>query len=175
MAVVIDEYGGTAGVATMEDIVEEVVGEVRDEHDPAETPDLAPIEPSSDGLPVWDADGGVRLDQLGEIGFEVPDGPYETLAGLVATRLARIPEAGDRLDVEGWLLAVLRVEHHRASRVRVTAAAPEAAAGSEFPGAMVADATATATASATATATVDGIDTAHAEATTRADRTEGAR
>lgn len=123
MAVVIDEYGGTAGVVTVEDIVEEVVGEVRDEHDPHEIPDLIAIEPSPDGRPVWEADGSVRLDELEEIGFTAPEGPYETLAGLIATRLERIPTVSDRLDVDGWQLAVLRVEHHRADRVRITAPA----------------------------------------------------
>lgn len=123
MAVIIDEYGGTAGVATVEDIVEEVVGEVRDEHDPHETPDLEPAEPAPDGRQVWDADGSVRIDQLREIGFTAPDGPYETLAGLVATRLERIPAAADRLDVDGWQLSVLHTEHHRADRVRITAPA----------------------------------------------------
>ncbi|MEV4916788.1 hemolysin family protein [Streptomyces tirandamycinicus] len=123
MAVIIDEYGGTAGVATVEDIVEEVVGEVRDEHDPHETPDLEPAEPAPDGRPVWDADGSVRIDQLREIGFTAPDGPYETLAGLVATRLERIPAAADRLDIDGWQLSVLHTEHHRADRVRITAPA----------------------------------------------------
>ncbi|MFJ3880210.1 hemolysin family protein [Streptomyces sp. NPDC090077] len=121
MAVVIDEYGGTAGVATVEDIVEEVVGEVRDEHDPKEVPDLAPCAPAPDGRAVWEAEGSVRTDQLEEIGFAVPEGPYETLAGLVATRLERIPTTDDRVDVEGWQLAVLRIEHHRADRVRITA------------------------------------------------------
>ncbi|RNL73298.1 hemolysin family protein [Streptomyces sp. I6] len=123
MAVIIDEYGGTAGVATVEDIVEEVVGEVRDEHDPHETPDLEPAEPAPGGRPVWDADGSVRIDQLREIGFTAPDGPYETLAGLVATRLERIPAAADRLDIDGWQLSVLHTEHHRADRVRITAPA----------------------------------------------------
>ncbi|MFI5757281.1 hemolysin family protein [Streptomyces sp. NPDC051569] len=123
MAVVIDEYGGTAGVATVEDIVEEVVGEVRDEHDPDEVPDLAPGEPATDGRPVWDADGSVRLDQLEQIGFSAPEGPYETLAGLVATRLERLPVPADRLEVDGWEFAVLRIEHHRADRVRITAPA----------------------------------------------------
>ncbi|GFH37496.1 hemolysin family protein [Streptomyces pacificus] len=123
MAVIIDEYGGTAGVATVEDIVEEVVGEVRDEHDPLETPDLEPAEPALDGRRVWDADGSVRIDQLQEIGFTAPDGPYETLAGLVAARLERIPAAADHLDIDGWQLAVLRTEHHRADRVRLTAPA----------------------------------------------------
>ncbi|WP_175409800.1 hemolysin family protein [Streptomyces sp. TRM64462] len=128
MAVVIDEYGGTAGVATVEDIVEEVVGEVRDEHDPHETPDLAEDTPAPDGSRVWHAEGSIRLDQLAEIGFTAPDGPYETLAGLIATHLERIPTVTDRLDIDGWQLAVLHVEHHRADRVRVTGPAPAPAA-----------------------------------------------
>ncbi|AZP21200.1 hemolysin family protein [Streptomyces aquilus] len=119
MAVVIDEYGGTAGLATMEDIVEEVVGEVRDEHDPVEAPDLAPVGPGA-----WEADGSVRIDELEETGLTAPEGPYETLAGLVATRLARIPVKGDVVALDGWVLDVLDVEHHRADRVRITAPAP---------------------------------------------------
>ncbi|MBC7270939.1 MAG: hypothetical protein H5T76_19875, partial [Streptomyces sp.] len=124
MAVVIDEYGGTAGVATMEDIVEEVVGEVRDEHDPVEAPGLLPAPSTGDGRAVWEADGSVRLDELAAIGLTAPDGPYETAAGLVATRLARIPAQGDTVDVDGWRLEVVEVEHHRAERVRITAPAP---------------------------------------------------
>ncbi|MGW6274281.1 hemolysin family protein [Streptomyces sp. NPDC055060] len=120
MAVVIDEYGGTAGVATVEDIVEEVVGEVRDEHDPVEVPDLLPAQETPDGRTAWEADGGVRIDQLAAIGLTAPDGPYETVAGLIATRLSRIPAKGDALDLEGWQLSVLTVEHHRADRVRIT-------------------------------------------------------
>ncbi|MBW5248341.1 hemolysin family protein [Streptomyces sp. NBC_01220] len=131
MAVVIDEYGGTAGVATVEDIVEEVVGEVRDEHDPVERPDLVLVEPAADGRAVWEADGSIRLDQLASLGFEVPEGPYETVAGLIATRLERIPRLTDRIDVGGWQLAVLHVEHHRADRVRVTAPAQASAAQTE--------------------------------------------
>ncbi|MEV7085966.1 hemolysin family protein [Streptomyces sp. NPDC093085] len=126
MAVVIDEYGGTAGVATVEDIVEEVVGEVRDEHDPHETPDLVPGRPDGAGRPVWEADGSVRLDQLDAIGFEAPEGPYETLAGLVATRLERLPVPADTLEIDGWRFTVLRVEHHRADRLALTAPAPAA-------------------------------------------------
>lgn len=116
LGVVVDEYGGTAGVVTLEDIVEEVVGEVRDEHDPAETPDLERTGPGR-----WEAGGSARLDQLAAIGLAVPEGPYETVAGLLATELARIPEVGDTVEVDGWRLTVLMTARHRAERVGVTA------------------------------------------------------
>ncbi|MFF4575603.1 hemolysin family protein [Streptomyces sp. NPDC001410] len=117
MAVVIDEYGGTAGVATLEDIVEEVVGEVRDEHDPHETPDLAPAGADETGRALYSADGAARTDQLARVGLRVPEGPYETLAGLVATELGRIPEVGDRVEVAGWRLDVVDASGHRSARV----------------------------------------------------------
>jgi CBS domain containing-hemolysin-like protein len=117
MAVVIDEYGGTAGVATLEDIVEEVVGEVRDEHDPHETPDLAPAGADEQGRALYSADGATRIDQLIRVGLRVPDGPYETLAGLMATELGRIPETGDCVEVAGWRLDVVDASGHRAARV----------------------------------------------------------
>ncbi|MGW4897584.1 hemolysin family protein [Kitasatospora sp. NPDC004240] len=124
LAVVIDEYGGTAGIATLEDIVEEVVGEVRDEHDPNEIPDLLHLGTGHDGRGHWDADGITRTDQLEALGMPVPDGPYETLAGLIAGRLGRIPVVGDEVEVGGWLLEVHSVAHHVAERVRVTGAEP---------------------------------------------------
>ncbi|MFD7664224.1 hemolysin family protein [Streptomyces sp. NPDC059788] len=129
MAVVIDEYGGTAGIVTLEDIVEELVGDVRDEHDPVAGPDLLRT-----GAHTWEADGGVRLDGLAGTGLEAPEGPYETLAGLLAARLGRIPEPGDEVGVAGWRLTVLAVRRHRAERVRVSAPA-----GSSSPGARTAD------------------------------------
>ncbi|MGV4982108.1 hemolysin family protein [Streptomyces sp. NRAIS4] len=117
MAVVIDEYGGTAGVATLEDIVEEVVGEVRDEHDPHETPDLAPAGADEQGRALYSADGAARTDQLARVGLRVPEGPYETLAGLVATLLGRIPVTGDTVEVTGWRLDVVDATGRRAARV----------------------------------------------------------
>ncbi|MFD4509466.1 hemolysin family protein [Streptomyces sp. NPDC058457] len=117
MAVVIDEYGGTAGVATLEDIVEEVVGEVRDEHDPHETPDLAPAGADATGRALYSADGAARMDQLARVGLRAPEGPYETLAGLVAAELGRIPETGDGVEVAGWRLDVVDASGRRAARV----------------------------------------------------------
>uniref|UniRef100_A0AAU2JMA5 Hemolysin family protein n=1 Tax=Streptomyces sp. NBC_00049 TaxID=2903617 RepID=A0AAU2JMA5_9ACTN len=126
MAVVIDEYGGTAGVATLEDIVEEVVGEVRDEHDPHETSDLAPAGTDDDGRSLYAADGAARTDQLRGIGLLVPDGPYETLAGLIATELGRIPAVGDSLELDGWRLDVVDAGGRRAARVLLHAPAEPA-------------------------------------------------
>ncbi|MGW0735951.1 hemolysin family protein [Streptomyces sp. NPDC002851] len=123
IAVVVDEYGGTAGVVTLEDIVEELVGEVRDEHDAHGLPQLAPA-PAEDGRPAWEADGSCRVDMLQRIGLEAPEGPYETVAGLVADLLGRIPAPGDKAELPGWRLTVRRVGHYRAERVRFVRATP---------------------------------------------------
>ncbi|MEU7431540.1 hemolysin family protein [Streptomyces sioyaensis] len=132
IAVVVDEYGGTAGVVTLEDIIEELVGEVRDEHDRVDLPELGQAPPE-EGRPAWDADGGCRVDTLRRIGLDAPEGPYETVAGLVAHILGRIPAPGDTAELDGWRLRVRLVSHHRAERIRIVRtatvtlpAAPEA-------------------------------------------------
>ena len=116
MAVVVDEYGGTAGVATLEDVVEEMVGEVLDEHDLDEHPELRAVDPV-EGRPAWEVDGRCRVDQLEAVGFHAPEGPYETIAGLVADRLGRLPAEGDGVVLPGWRLTVLDVVRHRTEAV----------------------------------------------------------
>ncbi|MEU1164551.1 transporter associated domain-containing protein, partial [Streptomyces sp. NPDC005921] len=88
-----------------------------------DAPELA-AAPPQDGKPAWDVDGSVRVDILQRIGLDVPEGPYETVAGLVADLLGRIPAPGDRAELPGWRLSVRRVGHYRAERVRLVRTAP---------------------------------------------------
>lgn len=107
-AVVVDEYGSVAGIATIEDAVEALVGDIRDEFDAA----TGTVRPAGRGR--FHVAGQVRVDRLSEIlGVALPEGPYETAAGLVLERLGRIPEVGERIQVDGWWLTVTRVEGHR--------------------------------------------------------------
>ncbi|MDR1798618.1 MAG: hemolysin family protein [Bifidobacteriaceae bacterium] len=110
MAVVEDEYGGTSGVITLEDVVEEIVGDVSDEHDPTR----AASRRMTDGS--WRVPGQIRPDELEALtGIVLPEDPaYETLGGLVMARLGAIPQLGDQVDVDG---ATLRVETMAGRRV----------------------------------------------------------
>jgi CBS domain containing-hemolysin-like protein len=126
MAVVVDEYGGTSGIVTLEDIVEELVGEVRDEHDPH----AAPVEHRADGS--WRVPGLMRPDELAEAtGAEVPqDSAYETLGGLVMARLGRVPRAGDEVAIAGPAPVRLRVDRMDGRRVdRLSVTVEPASAG----------------------------------------------
>jgi CBS domain containing-hemolysin-like protein len=115
VALVVDEYGGTAGLVTLEDLVEEIVGDVRDEHDRAETSPVRPL-----GRDSWIVSGLLRDDEISDAtGFRMPEGDYETLAGLVLTRLGRIPEVNDEIRVDGWRITVLRMDRHRIAELRV--------------------------------------------------------
>lgn len=118
LAVVVDEYGGTAGIVTLEDLVEEIVGEVSDEHDRAS----ATVITSGDEL-ILPAD--LRPDEVrDQTGINIPEGPYDTIAGFVLHELGRIPEKGDECVLaDGSNLTVERMEGRRISRVRYRAAA----------------------------------------------------
>ena len=149
MACVIDEYGGFAGVITLEDLAEELVGEITDEHDD-DDPGYVPLE--GDG--VWEMSGDVHVDEVERaLAIDLPRGDYETIAGLVIAAAGTLPEPGTRLAVElppdpGDLVheddpeprllhvEVLEVERHVPSRVRLelpdrTAPADQPAAGTE--------------------------------------------
>lgn len=115
-AVVVDEYGGTSGMVTMEDAVEEIVGEVSDEHDQR----CAGVNAVS--ADSWMVPGLIRPDELLlQSGVELPDdGPYETLGGLIMNELGHIPQQGDEVEVGGYRLRVEQLEGRRVDRVRIT-------------------------------------------------------
>ncbi len=118
MAVVVDEYGGPAGVVTLEDVVEELVGDIADEYDaPGED---TPIEIEPD---VWDVPAGWRVDEIERVtGYELPDGEYDTVAGLVLERLERIPEVGDTVVVDGVTIEVTSLEEWAITGLRLSLA-----------------------------------------------------
>ncbi len=121
MAIVIDEYGGTDGLATIEDLVEEIVGDIEDEHDETDRP---LIEPMSEGIYV--ADARLPLDDLQEAlgnGFELPEDVVEdvdTLGGLVFSQLGRVPVRGELVGlVGGYEIEVIDADPRRIKRVRI--------------------------------------------------------
>jgi CBS domain containing-hemolysin-like protein len=118
-AMVVDEHGSTAGIITMEDIAEELVGEIRDEHDrrerhPTRTTDGRILAPAL-----------VRPDQLAGLGVHLPEGQYETLGGLIMDRLGRLPATGDVVEEGGWRLEVTRTDGRRVREVVLTELAEE--------------------------------------------------
>jgi CBS domain containing-hemolysin-like protein len=121
LAIVVDEYGGTDGVVTTEDLVEELVGEIADEFDPDAVDETGAVELTvPGGERTFLVDGMLREDELAEqTGFRLPEGPYETLAGFLMARLGHIPVAGETIDEDGWEFTVVEVDRHRIEQVRV--------------------------------------------------------
>jgi CBS domain containing-hemolysin-like protein len=119
MAVVVDEHGGTVGIVTVEDLLEEIVGEIEDEYDQREV--LHEVLP--DGRVR--VDGGMQVGRLNEIfPWDLPEGDYETIAGLVITHLGRIARSGERVRLPGVTIEVTRAD---ARAVREVIVRPHAA------------------------------------------------
>ena len=129
LAVVVDEYGGTDGIVTMEDILEELVGDIEDEYDPA----------AATGADATEFDGLTHTEELAAAtGIMLPEGPYETLAGFVQTQLGRVPSVGDSLEAHGHRFTVVEMDGRRVARVRVAPPTPTADDRATPPGPAVA-------------------------------------
>jgi CBS domain containing-hemolysin-like protein len=126
IAVVVDEYGGTSGIVTMEDLLEEIVGEIRDEFD-EEPQKVVKVTGSDD---TWEVDGRAAMDELRVLGVQVAEAELgETVGALVVELLGRLPRAGDKVDFgHGATAAVTGVSRRRVTRVRITVKKQEAAA-----------------------------------------------
>ncbi|HOF89036.1 MAG TPA: hemolysin family protein [Armatimonadota bacterium] len=115
LAIVLDEYGGTAGLVTVEDLLEEIVGEIYDEYDVDEPP---PIE-WLDARTVC-VDGKLPIDDLGDLlGRAMPEGEYDTVGGLLYSRFGDVPTRGEAVEIDGFHFIVERLDGHRITRVRI--------------------------------------------------------
>jgi CBS domain containing-hemolysin-like protein len=114
LAVVVDEYGGTAGILTLEDVLEEIVGEIDDEHDPL--PDLTRVRRRGEFV----LPGSHHLDEVADLtGLELPEGEYETVAGFVLDRLGHIPTVGEAVVQGEWRIEVAAMDRRRIAEVRL--------------------------------------------------------
>jgi CBS domain containing-hemolysin-like protein len=136
-ALVVDEYGGTAGMVTVEDVIEEIVGDIRDEHD----------EPSADVVQAgqgWHVSGLLRIDEVATAtGFRASEGEYETIGGLVLQELGHIPEEGESVELTAfdpdapledpvrWLATVVRMDGRRIDQLELTQLAPRTDEGTD--------------------------------------------
>ncbi|HEY8202921.1 MAG TPA: transporter associated domain-containing protein, partial [Actinomycetota bacterium] len=112
-AIVLDEFGSTSGILTLEDILEELVGEIRDEYDHREH-EIRKVGGA------YRVPGTIRPDELEElVGLTLPEGEYETVAGFIFERLGRLARRGDELVVDGFRIRVVNVSHHRIVSVDV--------------------------------------------------------
>jgi putative hemolysin len=119
LAIVVDEYGGTAGIVTLEDLVEELIGDIQDEYDEEAS------HPRQLHGGVLEVDGLLNLDEFAEqTGLELPEGPYETVAGYLLAALGHLPQDGESAEVGGRTLTVTQLDGRRISRLRVSPSRP---------------------------------------------------
>jgi putative hemolysin len=109
MAIVVDEFGGTAGLVTLEDLIEEIIGEIQDEHEADEPEDFLPLE---NGLVrIW---CGVALREVNdELGLEIPEEDYDTIGGFLFGKLGRVGMVGDTVEVPGGCFRITRMRGRR--------------------------------------------------------------
>jgi len=118
LVVVVDEFGGTSGIVTLEDVLEQIVGEIRDEYD---TDEVAPVQRLPEG--GWAVEGGVPLADLeSELGHSFAREDVSTVGGLVLAALGRVPRAGETLTLDGYRVTVDQVTRRRVRRVTVSSA-----------------------------------------------------
>jgi CBS domain containing-hemolysin-like protein len=121
MAIVVDEFKGTAGLVTLEDIIEEIIGEIYDESDEEE---VAPVQQIAQGVYLLDA--SIPLEDASEkLGIELPEGEYDTLSGFLMNEFGRIPEVGEQLEYAGYIFTVETADPRGIERVRAQKKTPE--------------------------------------------------
>jgi CBS domain containing-hemolysin-like protein len=114
-AVVVDEYGGVAGVLTVKDLLSAIVGDLRDEFDRSREPDVIRVDRTR-----WLVDGSASVDDVREqLGFDIPEGEYVTLGGFLFDAFGHIPEEGESLAHDGWELRVAEMDRRRVAKVVV--------------------------------------------------------
>jgi magnesium and cobalt transporter len=119
LAMVVDEYGGTAGLVTVEDVVEELVGEIHDEYDS----DVEPVVREADDAFVFSAKVGIG-EVTERLGLEIEEGAFETVGGFVLSRVGRVPAVGERFEFEGLEVEILEAERRRIHKVRLRRVPP---------------------------------------------------
>lgn len=116
MVVVSDDYGGTDGIVTMEDILEEIVGDIYDEYDIQENAEIKFISPN-----IKEIDGFIKIDHFcKKVDINIEDGPFETLAGFLLYKLQHIPKVGEYLDYQKYRFTIIKVDEHRIQKVRLS-------------------------------------------------------